>query len=84
VAEGGTIVEEVGTGEMQVDACALGGPDGRTPYRVRRPVVRRARTAGHPGGRPAGRGGLKQLAANPAPSRVNMVALVHVAQASAE
>jgi sugar lactone lactonase YvrE len=30
VAEGGTIVEEVGTGELRVDACALGGPDGRT------------------------------------------------------
>jgi sugar lactone lactonase YvrE len=32
VAEGGTIVEEVGTGELQVYACALGGPDGRTLY----------------------------------------------------
>lgn len=32
VTEGGTIVEEIHTGGLQVYACALGGPDQRTLY----------------------------------------------------
>ncbi|HTF46136.1 MAG TPA: SMP-30/gluconolactonase/LRE family protein [Pseudonocardia sp.] len=32
VAEGGKIVDEVGTGELQVYACALGGADGATLF----------------------------------------------------
>jgi len=32
VREGGTVLEEVATGEMQVFACALGGPERRTLY----------------------------------------------------
>jgi sugar lactone lactonase YvrE len=32
VAPGGEIVDEVSSGELQVFACALGGPDGRTLY----------------------------------------------------
>ena len=32
VAEGGKIMDEVGTGELQVYACALGGADGQTLF----------------------------------------------------
>jgi sugar lactone lactonase YvrE len=32
VAEGGKILDEVGTGELQVYACALGGADGQTLF----------------------------------------------------